>query len=175
MNTHRPPGSLNLRQEVDSLIEQFGQPFLLIVQSRSMRCSKWENEEHDPHCLLCAGTGWMTRRLKRRGVVQNASDVVSHAHLTKPTSMGDLWSAAYVFYFEPNIPLKPGDLILEVGWKQRIPWGLKRVYEIQHVDQLRDKDEAPAYIYAGAMQKTLDEPFYQKMVNQITRDIQRGR
>lgn len=163
---------MDLRKEFQQLLDGFGQSFLLFVQSRSMRCETWDGKEHDAHCMYCGGSGWAIRKLKRRAIPQNASDVISHSQLTKPTSVGDLWSPAYVFYFEPNIPLKPGDTILEVGWRQSIPWGLKRVFEIKHVDVMRDHQELPAYLYAGSMMKTLDSPFYKQMVNHITRSMQ---
>lgn len=159
---------MNEQLEFKKLLKSHGYPFLFQVQSRQIRCKFWDGNDHDPHCELCAGTGWVIRYFKRTAIKQNASDVVSHSRLTKPSDIGLVWSPAYVFYLEPGIPLKVGDRIYEVGWRRNKPWGLQGVYEIKHVDLMRGENAKPVYLYVGTMRLSVDVPFHEKLILKLS-------
>lgn len=158
-----------MQAHFEKLLKSHGRYFLLLVQSRRIRCAHWDGKEHDPHCLSCGGTGWTVRYLRYKGIRQNASDVVTHPRLTQPTDVGSIWSPAYLFYFRPGIPLKPGDRVYEVGWRNAAPWGFHNAYDVRHTHVERGENSKPVYLYTGTMHISVDAPFHEKLIYRLTK------
>lgn len=165
---------IDLRKEFQVILDSDGLDYLFLIQSRTIRCSKWSGKEHNPRCLECGGTGWAIRFGKYKAIKQNASTLINHAVLTQNISMGSVWSPGYIFFAPPHIPLQIKDRIFEVGWRNGIPWGMNQYFTVNHLDVMRGVDGKPAFLYIGAMTESVDAPFQNTLVNALSKQMLAG-
>jgi len=131
---------IDLRYEMKHILKEYGHQVLLQRTSRRIRCSCWSElyQEADKSCLLCGGTGWIIRIEKHIARGHDASLAVSKPDRVEDSRIGDIHTAAHVFYFEWNVHPRVKDMIYEVGWdKFGKPVNLIKAHEINNIQMER--------------------------------------
>jgi hypothetical protein len=144
---------LDLRQEFDRIIEQYGHHMLMQRTSRAIRCICWDEKNQESSvnryiqqtkyigplnaCPRCLGKGWISRIERHKIRRDNASQIIALPLLKKQMPLGQIASDARVFYMRWDSKPKRGDIIYEVGWNGKKPTHLIQAFEIQSPDDLR--------------------------------------
>lgn len=147
---------IDLRKEVEEILEDHGHFVLLQRTSRKLRCVCWDEKMKESSierykksmgiidtdlktCPKCVGLGWVSRieRVKTRR--QLAADIISLTSRMQTLSVGQNTFDTKLFFFEHDINPKEGDYIYEVGWDGMKPTHLINSYRIQVSNELREK------------------------------------
>ena len=126
---------MDLRKEIDNLLIDFGYPVILQRTSRKIRCRCFSEiyQEAKSRCPLCHGTGWVVWLERHRTMRDDAVLQTSKPNLNQHTRVGHLWIPANTFYLRHTAHPKVGDIIYEVGWRERAPSHLVQAHEINHL------------------------------------------
>lgn len=145
---------MDLREELNELIQESGHYVLLQRASRRIRCVCWDEKYQESSvekyhretrqlkiifktCPRCLGKGWISRIERHKIRRDNASQVIALPQLIKQNPYGQLGSDAKVFYMEHDTHPKKGDYIYEVGWDGQKPTHLIQAYQINSAEDLR--------------------------------------
>lgn len=151
---------LNLRQEIEKMIEETGHYVLLQRTSRKIRCSCWneKNQEADPNCVYCLGKGWVSRIERHKVRRQTAVNVISLPNNIQQTPIGQLSTDTRLFFFKHDTMPKKGDIIMEVGWKGQRPTHLIAAHEISHADDMREQRGRIEFFQVTTKEKSIATP-----------------
>ena len=147
---------IDLRKEINTLLNDHGHFILLQRTSRKLRCVCWDEKLKEstikryievtkdietPHkeCPKCLGAGWVSRieRIKTRRDVVLSNPALSEQIGT--LSIGQHTFDAKAFFFQHDIRPQEGDYIFEVGWDGNKPTHLINSYRIQMAIDKREK------------------------------------
>ena len=147
---------IDLRKEVETIIEDHGHFVLLQRTSRKLRCVCWDEKLKESsikrykevtkdidtdlkECPKCLGAGWISRieRLKTRR--QLAADIISLTSRLQTIETGQNTFDNKSFFFTHNVQPQDGDYIFEVGWDGVKPTHLINSYRIQLAVDYREK------------------------------------
>lgn len=111
---------MNLRQEFDKIMEDYGYPTLVVRQDRKIRCSCWneKTQEADRECPVCFGLGWnpIVEKHTSRAEVVTIPETLGRA--AQPSSMGPIAVPSTQWFFFPEAQIKEKDLIVDVDWSE---------------------------------------------------------
>ena len=130
---------INMRQEANSLINEFGINVLYIRNCKFVRCRCFDdlNKTGDPNCKLCFGTGHFASIEKIQAIESSNSAYSSDSSITQlPIGVTDQKNEVY-YIRHPFVP-KERDMILKVTWdSQGYPIDIVKVLEIINVYEMR--------------------------------------
>lgn len=126
-------GGINLRNELDALLNEFGFSVLLRRSNKNLRCSCWSHitDSADKDCLYCMGSGYVSAvekhiTMQKRGKASldmtNASIIIDD-HIS--------------FYFRYKVHPVVNDTIYLVGWSGDHPTNVISSYEIDRAEAFR--------------------------------------
>jgi hypothetical protein len=155
---------IDLREEMDLMLRDYGHNIILQRTSRKIRCSCWSEraQEADSKCANCLGSGWVSRAEIRRIRRDNASQVVTLPGATTQADAGRIWTPANTIYFRHDAHPQTGDLIFEVGWRGKKPINLHGVHLINHAEPNRGDRGRIEYYAVASRLVTLDKAFRQQ-------------
>lgn len=140
---------MNLREEFDQILVQYGYPILLIHQEKKLRCSCWneKRQETDRECPICFGLGWTILVEKHTVRSQDTSVPETYAFMKRAGDFGGLSVPGRQYYFRYGTNLMVGDLIVDVEWNGNKPvYKGGGIYEISHINPNRfEKGELVYY------------------------------
>lgn len=117
---------IDLRAEIDALLEEFGFYVLLVRTNQKVHCSCWDHIYHSakPDCPYCAGTGFVT-------VIEKHKTMQSrHGGTLKMESDNIFVDDRVSFYFRYNVAPVTNDIVYVVGWVGETPSGVISAYTI---------------------------------------------
>lgn len=160
---------IDLRQEVEGLIEREGHYVLLQRTSRKIRCTCWNEkyQEADPNCPYCLGKGFVSRIERHKIRRQTAVNVIALPNNIQQTPIGQLSTDTRLFFFKHDTKPKKGDIIMEVGWRGQRPTHLITVYEISHADDMREHNGRIEFFQVTAKEKSITVPIYSFEVRKL--------
>lgn len=160
---------MDLRQEFNELLDEFGHYVLLHRTGRKIRCRCWNEkyQEADSNCLICGGTGWVSRIERHKIRRQRAVQVISQPNLNQQTTLGKMWIDAQSFYMHHNVYPKVGDYIYEVGWSGYRPTHLINAYRINDVDGHRGDNGRIEFWSSAGKAETINHSFKNILVRSI--------
>lgn len=149
--------SIDLRQEFDRIIEQYGHYVLMQRTSRRIRCVCWDEKVQESSvdiyvqrtkykgkkldtCPRCLGKGWISRIERHKVRRDNASQIIALPNLKKQMNLGQIAQDTRVFFMKWDTVPKKGDMIYEVGWdtlNPKKPTNLIQAFEIQTAEDMR--------------------------------------
>lgn len=127
---------INMRDEFDLLMKEYGHAVLLHRTGRKIRCRCFSTkyQEAEAACAFCFGTGWVGRIERHTLRGKSAVQTISRTNLGQQTEIGNMWVDAMTFYMRHDAHPKVGDLVYEVGWRDsQKPSHLIKAYEINDV------------------------------------------
>jgi hypothetical protein len=141
---------IDLRKEFDEILEEYGHDVLLQRTDRRVHCKCWNRgtSEADPECLICNGTGWVTRIERIRVRREDASQVITRPNRAQGSPLGKVWASSAVYYMRYSVVPQVGDFIYEVRWRHNQPVKILSAYEINDINALRG-DRGRVEYYAG--------------------------
>lgn len=163
---------MDLRKEIDRLIEDTGHYVLLQRTSRKLRCICWNEKYQESSleqyvsctgdkrslgtCPTCLGLGWVSRIERHKIRRQTASNIISLPGKIKQTTIGELATDTRTFFMKYNVIPRKGDVIMEVGWKGIAPTHLIQAFEISHADDLREKKGRVEFFQVSTKEISID-------------------
>jgi hypothetical protein len=160
---------INLREEFNELLQDYGYEFLIQRQSNIFNCNCSQKKEekifrnNQYKCNICNDSGKIIKLEKRKGIKQS----VSQETLIN-TGIGKISTPTYKFYFDYASPIQKGDIIYEVGWVKNIPRTLHNRYEITYHEFVRGNKGRIEYIIILAEERNINLISLQKeFINNI--------
>lgn len=130
--------NINMRQELDSLSNEFGIHILYIRNNKFVRCTCFDDTEKtgDPKCKMCFGSGYFAS-IQKFKTIESSTSPYSSNNKTKPLAIGAVDNKEAVYYLDYSVLPKERDFILKVTWKDDKPIDVIRVLEIANVYEMR--------------------------------------
>jgi hypothetical protein len=151
---------MDLRKEMNEIIEESGHYILLQRKSKKFRCSCW-NEKYQsalPNCPKCLGTG-MVSRIERHKVRRQTAVMTSGASkLIMQENIGRYVEDMRIFFMKYDAQPKIGDIIMEVGWNGNKPTHLISAFEVAYPDDQRGDKGRVEFYQVGVKEITVDTP-----------------
>lgn len=146
---------MDLRQEIDELLQETGHYVLLQRTSRKLRCICWDEKMKESsienylkymkllttkhkECPKCLGSGWVSRIERVLTRRQLASDIISLTSRIQTLEIGKQTFDNKLFYFKHDVQPREGDYIIEVGWDGLKPTHVINSYIIQMSADMRE-------------------------------------
>lgn len=131
---------MDLRKEVNTIIEDTGHYVLLQRRSRFLRCSCWNEkyQEPDNSCPICLGDGRVSRIERHKVRRELATNIITIPNAIQRTEIGRVATDTRLFFMKHDVHPKKGDIIMEVGWDKNKPTHLIAQYEISFADDMRE-------------------------------------
>lgn len=129
---------MNLKKELDDILEKYGRDVLVIRQDKKKRCVCYDevNKEARRDCPFCLGLGYVytAEKHRTRAMDTNVSETLSR--LIKGTSIGGTRSSARKYYFKSEMSADIQDLVVEVDWDEfnRPTYNGKGIWGINSID-----------------------------------------
>lgn len=163
---------MDLRKEINDIIEETGHYVLLQRTSRKLRCLCWDEKYQESAfqlyvertgdkrkldgCPKCLGKGWVSRIERHKVRRQTASNIISLPGKIKQTTIGELVTDTRTFFMKYNVVPRKGDILMEVGWKGTTPTHLIQAFEISHADDLREKNGRVEFYQVSTKEISVD-------------------
>ncbi len=163
---------MDLREEFDRILGEYGHYVLLHRTSRKIRCICWNEKYKESSvelylqrtrlrvkldaCPRCLGSGWVSKIERHQVRRDNASQTVSLPDLKKQLIPGQLATGARVFYLRWNAAPQIGDYFYEVGWNDKRPTHLIQAYQINAVEDLRGLEGRTEYFLVVCREANID-------------------
>lgn len=161
-------GFIDLREEFDQLLKDYGHDVILIRVSKvTCTCADTHGEQVSDKCPKCLGIGRVIRPYRVKMIDESASQVVSLPNTTKFTIIGDIYSNAKAFYFRYNIQPKAGDYIYEVSWIGDRIATLHGVYKIEYAEPFRMDNGRIEYHLASGHRDVSNIQFKEQMLKRL--------
>ena len=132
---------MNLREEFELILEQYGYPVLVVRQNKKRRCSCWveKRQEADRECPVCFGLGFNPIVEKHTTREVDTSVPETFTLIAREGKFGGMAVPGRQYYFKHDTPFVPGDLIVDVDWSEqgKPVYTGKGIYEISHTDPNR--------------------------------------
>lgn len=132
---------MNLRNEFNKILKQYGHPVLIVRHAKKLRCSCWneKRQEGDRECPVCYGIGWTSVVEKHMTREVDTSVPETLALIAQGAKFGSLAVPGRQYYFQHDIGFGPGDLLVDVEWNSqgKPVYRGGGVYEISHLDPNR--------------------------------------
>jgi hypothetical protein len=132
---------MDVRNEFEKILLQYGYPVLVVRANTQIRCSCW-NEKHqeaDRECPICFGLGFVP--VVEKWTTRDSDTAVPQTlpMISVDGKFGGMAVAGRQYYFKHNFPGKVQDLIVDVEWSNtgKPIYNGGGVYEIAHVDPQR--------------------------------------
>jgi hypothetical protein len=130
-----------MREDFESILQEFGHNILLVRSSTKIKCSCWNEKtrEASSNCPICFGLGFVPKVEKHTVRVQDASIAISYPGMGERSKIGEMAVPGFFYFFKHDVKVELGDLILEVDWS---PTG-KPIYNggyisaVNHIDRKR--------------------------------------
>lgn len=150
---------INLREELDALLDEYGHYVLLQRSSRRLRCRCWHEvrREGDPNCPYCLGRGRVSRIERHKVRYSSGLSTIQRPMATTLSPVGPSWVDGKLFYFKHNVEVQTGDFIYEVGWSaknKKKPTHLISAYLINDVYEYRGDNGRIEYKLASVRKET---------------------
>ena len=147
-NIEKDMEDIDLRKEVEMLIEEYGVEMLYIRNNRKLKCRCYNNrtKDGDTNCKICGGSGFVSILERVKGIYQNYDET----GFVRETEVGDVTSNTVIFYFnEKTVPVV-GDRILLVAYDRTtsipVPININKSMSIISVDPIRgDRGRIESY------------------------------
>ena len=140
---------MNLRQEFDDILAQYGYNALLVREDKRLRCSCWneKTQEADRECPVCYGLGWTPVVEKHTIRDMDTSVPETLALLGELASLGQVAVPGRFYYMRHDVQVEPQNLIIEVDWSLtgKPIYNGGGVFEVSHVDTRRFERGEAAY------------------------------
>lgn len=132
---------MDLRNEFEQILRQYGYPVLVVRQNKKLRCSCWneKTQEADRECPVCFGLGFTPIVEKHTAREEATSPPQTFPFLAQGSQIGQMSVPGKMYYFKWTAELAPQDLIIDVDWTEQgkpIYTG-RGIYEISEVDAER--------------------------------------
>lgn len=127
---------VNLRIELDKMIDSYGLKALYIRENKFARCRCY-NQLHrsgDPNCRICSGFGHLT-------AIETARFIYDNNYFrdgeSENKALGVTSNESVILYMSNKTRPKTKDRIYITNWIGPIPEEISRVYIITSVDEMR--------------------------------------
>lgn len=148
---------INLKEEFDSIIREFGHPVILIRSKKDKECNcvTRKNQSANSKCPICFGTGKI-----------NSSEVIKIRNVTKYSlmnykfaEMGQTIATPNTIYVQSEVRPCVNDLIVQCAFKDGRPYidDYSEVYLIDNVAPLREEHGNIAYFTCTLESQTKDK------------------
>ena len=130
---------INMRQEANSLINEFGINVLYIRNCKYVRCSCFDdlNKTGDPNCKICMGSGYFAS-IQKTQAIESSNSAYSDSNSIAQMSIGVTDQKNEIYYIRHNLNPKERDYILKVTWDTNgNPIDIVKVLEIVNVYEMR--------------------------------------
>ena len=131
--------NINLRDESQKLVNEFGLNILYIRNCKFVRCKCFDdlNKTGNPDCPLCFGSGYFAS-IQKIKVIESSNSPYSSDNSIKQTPIGVTDQKTEVYYIQQQYTPKERDYILKVTWdKKGNPVDIVKVLEIINVYEMR--------------------------------------
>jgi hypothetical protein len=161
--------TIDLRAEMDGILDGYGFPVLLQRSGKKIRCVCWSEkyQEADSTCLRCAGQGYVSRIERHQTRRMSAVQIISRPALSQQTPLGKMYVDAQTFYMRHDAHPKAGDMIYEVGWRGHKPTHLIQAYRINDVVSMRGEGGRIEYWSLACRGETMSRDLKQIVVRSI--------
>lgn len=151
---------LDLRKEMDGILNSYGHYVLLQRMTKKLHCRCWHEKEQtaEAGCPFCLGSGYVSRierHLIRRDIASPSSSL---PNLIEQAPAAQVADENKLFFMRFDAQPKEGDLIFEVGWKGNKPTHLINAYEINYPDELRGDNGRIEFYQVWAKNIVFDTP-----------------
>lgn len=140
---------MNLRNEFENILKEYGHDCLLVRTEKKLRCSCWneKTQEADRECPVCFGIGWAPTVEKHTVRDSDTSVPETLALIGETASIGDIAVPGRFYYMRHNVRAQSGDLILQVDWSAtgKPIYNGGMLLEVSHVDSMRFKHGEVVY------------------------------
>lgn len=119
------PNEINLRQEMNEILDEYGIWVLYQRLSSKVHCNHCWNEKYKEgrsNCTYCGGTGWVSRLERRKVRKIGAAIPISEPNLTSQTELGHMLVQQYRWFMAHDVYPRAGDRIFEVLWDTKDPY-----------------------------------------------------
>ena len=130
---------INMRQEANSLINEFGINVLYIRNCKYVRCSCFDdlNKTGDPNCKICMGSGYFAS-IQKIQAIESSNSAYSDSNSITQMPIGITDQKNEIYYIRHNLNPKERDYILKVTWDiNGNPIDIVKVLEIVNVYEMR--------------------------------------
>ena len=130
---------INMRQEANSLINEFGINVLYIRNCKYVRCSCFDdlNKTGDPNCKICMGSGYFAS-IQKTQAIESSNSAYSDSNSIAQMPIGVTDQKNEIYYIRHNLNPKERDYILKVTWDiNGNPIDIVKVLEIVNVYEMR--------------------------------------
>ena len=130
---------INMRQEANSLINEFGINVLYIRNCKYVRCSCFDdlNKTGDPNCKICMGSGYFAS-IQKTQAIESSNSAYSDSNSIAQMPIGITDQKNEIYYIRHNLNPKERDYILKVTWDiNGNPIDIVKVLEIVNVYEMR--------------------------------------
>lgn len=131
--------NINLRDESQKLVNEFGLNILYIRNCKFVRCKCFDdlNKTGNPDCPLCFGSGYFAS-IQKIKAIESSNSPYSSDNSIKQTPIGVTDQKTEVYYIQQQYTPKERDYILKVTWdKKGNPVDIVKVLEIINVYEMR--------------------------------------
>ncbi len=162
---------MDLRKEINNIIEEKGHYVLLQRTSGKLRCVCWNEryQEASSDCPRCLGKGFVSRIERHKVRRQLATNIISLPGKKKQTPMGQIIQDTRTFFFKHNVHPKKGDIIMEVGWNGQRPTHLIQAFEITNADDKREDGGRTEFYLVTTKERNISTPIRHVVIRQLGR------
>lgn len=145
---------VDLRVEMDYMLENYGSDFLLIRNDKRYPCTciTQISASSNDRCPLCLGTGYWHSAEKIRGRTKATSSADTLPKSVNYTQIGDVGVSLRHFYTNYLVRPKGKDLIVVCEWNGKIPVfdEYTEIYEVNYAEPMRGDNGRIEYFKAVA-------------------------
>ena len=108
---------INMRQEANSLINEFGINVLYIRNCKYVRCSCFDdlNKTRNTNCKICMGSGYFAS-IQKTQAIESSNSAYSDSNSIAQMPIGVTDQKNEIYYIRHNLNPKERDYILKVKW-----------------------------------------------------------
>lgn len=132
---------MNLKQEFEAILEEYGHYVLLVHSDKKTRCSCFDKktQEADRECPVCFGLGYVPKIEAKLTREVDSTLPDSLIMIEKAGNFGGMSVPGRYYYLKADTSVREADLIVDVEWREdgRPYYANGGIYEVSHIDPNR--------------------------------------
>ncbi len=128
---------MNIRKSLDNILKKYGYDLIYIRRDKRFKCSCYSERssgQTSSSCNKCFGTGYKVAIEKIRSRRKIAPLTESLVRAGRNYEIGNVSGTAFLYFIQHDVKPKKGDILLEVEWKNGVPFKIKEKHFISIAD-----------------------------------------